>query len=144
MVSRQEGDTAWVTTPICDWGQSEVKRSWLKLVKQTVKATVKASVAPGTQWAWLMQGSRLNFQCSQAVEHENLMVKNFDPSCGWKYRQLCSVTPLPGQFHQPISLYMHPNLWMGIPKLNPLPWSLIPYLQCAWNISGSCCVHDQY
>ena len=91
VVSRQEGDTAWATTPICDWGQSEVKRSRLKLVKQTIKAMVKASVAPGTQWAWLMQGSRLNFQCSQGVEHENLMVKNFDPSCGWKYRQLCSV-----------------------------------------------------
>ena len=47
------------------------------MVKQSVEAsleTVKASL--GARWAWLMlnsQESRLKFECSQGVKHENLM-----------------------------------------------------------------------
>ena len=40
------------------------------------------------------QGSRPNFRCGQEVKHENLMSQDLDPSHGWKYRRLCSVTPL--------------------------------------------------
>ena len=53
--------------------------------------------APGAQWAWLMldsQGSRLDFWNGQGVKLKNLMGQDLDPGRGWKYRCLCSVTPL--------------------------------------------------
>ena len=55
-------------------------------------------VSPGDQWTWLMldsQGSRPDFRCGQGVKHENLLGQDLNPSCGWKYRCLCSVPPLP-------------------------------------------------
>ena len=87
-------------TPTHNRGQSEVKWSRRNFeagqgVKQTAQASFKAS--PGTQWAWLTlnsQGSRPNFWCRQGVKHENLMGQDLDPSRGWEYRSLCSVTPL--------------------------------------------------
>ena len=83
--------------------QSEVKRSRRNFeAGQAVKVGIGGSLetvkgSPGDQWAWLMldsQGSRPDFWCSQGVKHENLMGQDLDRSHGWKYRQLCSVTPL--------------------------------------------------
>ena len=90
-------------TPTRDRGQSEVKRSRRnseggQTVKQGIEGsleTVKA--APGARWAWLMldsQGSRLDFWSGQGVKLKNLMGQDLDPGRGWKYRCLCSVTPL--------------------------------------------------
>ena len=90
-------------TPTRDRGQSEVKRSkWNFEAGQVVKVgtggsldTVKGS--PGDRWAWLMldsQGSRPDFWCGQGVKHENSMGQDLDRGRGWKYRQLCSITPL--------------------------------------------------
>ena len=40
------------------------------------------------------QGSRLDFWSGQGVKLKNLMGQDLDPGRGWKYRCLCSVTPL--------------------------------------------------
>ena len=40
------------------------------------------------------QGSRPDFRCGQGVKHGNLLGQDLDPGRGWKYRRLCSVTPL--------------------------------------------------
>ena len=91
-------------TPTRDRGQSEVKRSRRNFeVGQAVKLGIGGSlrtvkVSPGDRRAWLMldsQGSRPNFWCGQGVKHENLLGQNLDRGRGWKYRHLCSVSPLP-------------------------------------------------
>ena len=84
-------------------GQSEVKQSRRNSEGgQTVKQGIEGSLemvkaAPGARWAWLMldsQGSRLDFWSGQGVKLKNLMGQDLDPGRGWKYRCLCSVTPL--------------------------------------------------
>ena len=90
-------------TPTRDRGQSEVKRSRRNFeAGQAVKLGIGGSlstvkVSPSDRWAWLMldsQGSRLDFRCGQGVKHGNLLSQDLDPGRGWKYRRLCSVTPL--------------------------------------------------
>ena len=90
-------------TPTRDRGRSEVKRSRQNFeAGQAVKVgigdsldTVKGS--PGDRWAWLMldsQGSRPDFWCGQGVKHKNSMGQDLDRGRRWKYRRLCSATPL--------------------------------------------------
>ena len=90
-------------TPTRDRGQSEVKRSRRNFeAGQAVKLGIGGSlstvkVSPSDRWAWLMldsQGSRPEFRCGQGVKHGNLLGQDLDPGRGWKYRRLCSVTPL--------------------------------------------------
>ena len=89
--------------PTRDRGQSEVKRSRRNFeAGQAVKLGIGGSlstvkVSPSDRWAWLMlysQGSRPDFWCGQGVKHGNLLGQDLDPGLGWKYRRLCSVTPL--------------------------------------------------
>ena len=42
------------------------------------------------------QGSKLDFWSGQGVKLKNSMGQDLDPGRGWKYRCLCSVTPLTG------------------------------------------------
>ena len=110
----KEGERVWsnasrrghcigICTSTRDRRQSEVKQSRRnseggQTVKQGIEGSLeKVKAAPGAPWAWLMldsQGSRLDFWSGQGVKLKNLMGQDLDPGRGWKYRCLCSVTPL--------------------------------------------------
>ena len=102
-VSSRGGHCIGDCTPTRDRSQSEVKRSRRNFeAGQAVKLGIGGSlsmvkVSPSDRWAWLMldsQGSRPDFWCGQGVKHGNLLGQDLDPGRGWKYRRLCSITPL--------------------------------------------------
>ena len=114
------------STPTRNRGQSEVKRSRRNFeAGQAVKVEIRGKFrngqgSPGDRWAWSMLDSQRSrdFRCGQGVKHENLMGNDLDRGRGWKYRRLCSVTPLMHmsctsrmQLHSPASVSnnTHPN-----------------------------------
>ena len=108
------GDTAQATTPTCDRGQSEVKRSRRNFeAGQVVKLGIGGSlrtvkVSPGDRWAWLMfgsQGSRPDFWCGQGVKHENLLGQDLDRGRGCTGAYV--VSPPPPPWACPVKLNVH-------------------------------------